>query len=1201
MKLKLLIYCFFVLSNFRLQGQFLFSSLGTKEGMSSRDVKDACKDKDGFIWFGTSNGLNRYDGSGFKIYSRQYKNSRSLTSDIINCVSEVDGNIWIGTPTGLFVLDKKMDTIRPVLFTPNRSTGVLKFEKDFENKTWIITDHRIFILNKGIPEPIEKTYPGTARLVTYKTFNTVERDSFRKGIWFSADNNLFFFHQQSGLFFSQENNPYNWSIFQTGHAISLAVDATGKIWFITSLLPYLQLFDFTTNTSSRIMDSGFEYPKVLKSVNAVGKLMTDSKGRIWISTWGGELLMNIGPNKIINISEQSITGYKPAFTVFETIYSDDAGNDWLLGKDGANKIWGNSVFDYVTQLKYNPVKDKIREFAAINRVVKAGPHEWWICSEAGLHRYNSVSKIQTRTIISPDNYRANRFFHAIFYRNEWWFATGDGILILNPVSNRFRKFTHYAKGYEIKNKSVTNLLVDKKGKLWFSVWNDALYRYDPVTSQTVRYDGHDAGQGDIRTLNCSSASEDIEGNIWITSQLLRKFEITKEKWVKPYLPVHKELFEQEDKFGVAEDKNGNVWIGVSKKGVYCLNKKGNVIDSINSVNGLSSDLVYELCIDKYNRLWVVTSEAVHFVNLENKHVSTLDFRAPYPFGDFWPVLRAEDSLLAVTYNDITCFVNLDKLGEKLQKKKPLITSIKVFETEIPFDFSKPELSLKHSQNFFTIYFSSPHHKEIPSIQYAYKLEGLNIDWVYCGKRQVASYSNVSNGHYRFLVKSTNSNGEWSDAIAIVEINIKAPFWKTAWFISLVVLLALTILWLLYKRYVARNKKKIIEKTIDYFANSVYGENSVNEICWDIARNCISQLQFEDCVVYLIDEKTNRLVQKAAYGPKNPKGHEIENPIEVEMGNGIVGTVALTGKPLLIADTSKDERYVVDDVARLSELAVPILHENKVIGVIDSEHPQKNFFSHEHLKALSTIASISANKIAEAQAEASAKENEIKLLEINRMLAESQLMALRAQMNPHFVFNCLNSIQECIVTQKYGEASNYLNKFSKLFRMVLNNSGRNLVTLEEEAEVLRLYLELELMRFENSFSYTIHIDEELDQEEIMIPSMLVQPYVENALWHGLMHQEGERKLAISFEKISDEVFGCIIDDNGIGRKKSFELKQQQSKAKRHESKGLKITKDRLDVLRKQGYHASLEIIDKYDAQQNPTGTKINIELSTDLVH
>jgi sensor histidine kinase YesM len=219
--------------------------------------------------------------------------------------------------------------------------------------------------------------------------------------------------------------------------------------------------------------------------------------------------------------------------------------------------------------------------------------------------------------------------------------------------------------------------------------------------------------------------------------------------------------------------------------------------------------------------------------------------------------------------------------------------------------------------------------------------------------------------------------------------------------------------------------------------------------------------------------------------------------------------------------------------------------------------------------------------------------------LDRQVIEYELKALHAQMNPHFVFNCLNSIQECIVTQKYGEASDYLNKFSKLFRMVLNNSGRNLVTIEEEAEVLRLYLELEKMRFENSFNYAIRIDEAMDGEELLIPSMLVQPYVENALWHGLMHKEGERNLLISFEKISEEIFRCVIDDNGIGRKRSFELKEQQSKTKRHESKGLKISKDRLDVLLKQGYQATLQIIDKLDEQQRPSGTRIIIELSTDL--
>jgi LytS/YehU family sensor histidine kinase len=350
------------------------------------------------------------------------------------------------------------------------------------------------------------------------------------------------------------------------------------------------------------------------------------------------------------------------------------------------------------------------------------------------------------------------------------------------------------------------------------------------------------------------------------------------------------------------------------------------------------------------------------------------------------------------------------------------------------------------------------------------------------------------------------------------------------------------------------------------------------------------------VVYLVDKNNKVLVQKAAYGPKNPRGHEIINPIEIEIGKGIVGSVAATGKPLLINDTSKDPRYIVDDERRYSELSVPILHDGKVIGVIDSENTKKHFFTEDHLKALTTISSISSNKIAEAQAEAVAKENEVKLLEINKMLAESQLMALRAQMNPHFVFNCLNSIQECIVTQKYGEASNYLNKFSKLFRRVLNNSGKNLVTIDEEKEVLELYLSLEQMRFEQSFVWKMDIDDDLETDEILMPSMLLQPYVENALWHGLMHKEGERKLCIEFSRPQEDVFRCIIDDNGIGRKRSFELKSEQSKTKRHESKGLKISEDRLTVLNRQGYHATLDIADKYDDNGLATGTRVTIELS-----
>jgi sensor histidine kinase YesM len=349
----------------------------------------------------------------------------------------------------------------------------------------------------------------------------------------------------------------------------------------------------------------------------------------------------------------------------------------------------------------------------------------------------------------------------------------------------------------------------------------------------------------------------------------------------------------------------------------------------------------------------------------------------------------------------------------------------------------------------------------------------------------------------------------------------------------------------------------------------------------------------------VDEKKNKLIKTAAYGAIHTKENELINPREIEMGEGIVGTVAKNGTYLLLHDTSKDSRYRIGDAHYYSELAVPIVHEGKTIGVIDSEHPSKGFFTMMHVKALSTIAAISANKIAEAKAEQAAKEAEIKLLEIQKLLAESQLMALRAQMNPHFVFNCLNSIQEFILTENYEEASLYLNRFSKLFRSVLNNSGKVMITLAEEKEVLEMYLSLEYMRFEKSFEYNIEIDEELEQDDIVIPSMLMQPYVENALWHGLMHKQGPRKLTIFFRQLNEDCLQCIVDDNGIGRKKALELKEEQGNTKRHVSKGMSISKDRVELLQKQGHHAVLEIIDKYDENNQATGTKVVIELSTYL--
>lgn len=156
----------------------------------------------------------------------------------------------------------------------------------------------------------------------------------------------------------------------------------------------------------------------------------------------------------------------------------------------------------------------------------------------------------------------------------------------------------------------------------------------------------------------------------------------------------------------------------------------------------------------------------------------------------------------------------------------------------------------------------------------------------------------------------------------------------------------------------------IDSVITFLAESMERAATVDELCWDLAKNCISKLSFEDCVIYMYDEKKGKLVQKAAFGPKNPDGKIIINPIEIAIGKGIVGNVALYGVTELINDTSKDSRYIVDDKRRYSELTVPIKVGTKVIGVIDSEHSSKNFFTAQHLNVLTVISSFLGNKVKE---------------------------------------------------------------------------------------------------------------------------------------------------------------------------------------------------------------------------------------------
>ena len=215
-------------------------------------------------------------------------------------------------------------------------------------------------------------------------------------------------------------------------------------------------------------------------------------------------------------------------------------------------------------------------------------------------------------------------------------------------------------------------------------------------------------------------------------------------------------------------------------------------------------------------------------------------------------------------------------------------------------------------------------------------------------------------------------------------------------------------------------------------------------------------------------------------------------------------------------------------------------------------------------------------------------------EFQRKLADMEMSALRAQMNPHFIFNCLNSIENFVIKNDTLRASTYLNDFARLIRLILQNSRSQYVPLVDEIESLELYLQMESLRFTHKFDYEFLVDENVDPRSIEIPPMLIQPYVENAIWHGLMHKNTTGRLDISLSR-KNGTLQCVIEDNGIGRQKSMEINAAR-RVKKKKSMGMSITEDRIKLLNElYNMNTEVKIEDLKNADGNSLGTRIEINI------
>lgn len=288
---------------------------------------------------------------------------------------------------------------------------------------------------------------------------------------------------------------------------------------------------------------------------------------------------------------------------------------------------------------------------------------------------------------------------------------------------------------------------------------------------------------------------------------------------------------------------------------------------------------------------------------------------------------------------------------------------------------------------------------------------------------------------------------------------------------------------------------------------------------------------------------------------------------------------------------KNQRYFlgcVDDIAIYNR----VLSADDVAGLYSEGDPNRYRNLVMVLLASLVLTTVMVAIVARKFRKALEKEKEKN--RIQRRVFEMETRVIKAQMNPHFIFNSMNSIQQFILADDTANANTYLVKFAKLLRKILESSTDDFISLDNEVDILHKYIEIESLRFDHAFSYEIVVDERLRKPNVRIPHMLVQPFVENAIWHGLLKQESRKDLKVIFSYVDEESLSCTIDDNGAGRatKKAAENRLVAKK----KSLGIHFTSQRLELMRKEwGGKFGVEITDKVSEQGTSAGTRVSVTI------
>jgi len=1203
----LLSACCVAAQNFQEKG---FTNYTTADGLSDNTITGIAQDATGYLWLSTLSGLNRYDGSRFKQY-HSISDSTSPASEEFLGMTRLDKERIGFFSAGLHVLNTHTGETHNI-FIPYHDR---QYEYKFNMIMAALGEHNgdIYVLSRSGFYHFDKNRTLLFRFDFYKGDKVANEHFVFGSDLLQLDNRRLLITSIDGLYlYDKERKQFK---------KMTAADCPSMAEFLSYPNREFRFFEISPGNLLIVKSESdtLVYLNVEKNIKSISRLPVSVKGSEF--SWRSKLA--VAGDSVFYITCQYSGFYKMRFYT------------------GAGTV------------KCYP--EKYFPSYQCNGLLIDKEHNLWVATSKGLFRQANIRSHAQVANIPPE--LENEFpgirIHAVEASGNKLYAgtrAGGGLLVFDKETMHFEKRVNLKKEplahpvYRISPVGTANFLLGTGGPL---------FMYNERKEQKKELKPPGWSQNDWT----NELFKDRRGDIWISSMHIYKYHTAEQKFsvlpVTHSMPVIPIAFAEDtsgymwvaghgitrynaalnnfdrrlDSFPFIKmpdkqvtamiiDQKNVIWFGCVNNGLISYDIDKRTFRHFTRSSGLPDDNISSLMIVG-PKLWIACYSGIACMDLNSLQIKRFGKDEGMPE---MPVMKGskfcydsiQRQLYIGFYTAIVRFSPYEMIGITYRPSL-FIENININGQKNLY-LPRNEITTSWQHNDLAITIGSINFYDGQSQGYAYRVyRNETSPWQQLGSQPSFNISNLAPGKYRIQYKVYSLNNRWPEQVKEIGIQVFPPFWRETWFMFLMMGLLLVMLYLFIRWRINIARKKEMEKTqveklkaddyknryeleqiSNYFSSSLVDKKTADEVLWDVAGHLIGQMNYVDCMIYLWNEDKTKMIQKAAYGPKGKPEYISSHVFDVLPGQGIVGHVMQTLQPVLIKDTRKDNRYRVDDAFRLSEVCVPIIHNKELLGVLDSEHYEADYFTERDIQILTTIATLIGNKLKQLESEKTLEVKQEELTNINEQLAEAKLSALQAQMNPHFVFNALNSIKRMILEGDNEKASRYLSKFAQMIRMTLNHSREAFISLQENTAYLKTYLEMEQLRFDGSFTWNISVAEDIDAEEILVPSLMTQPLVENAIWHGLLPSDGDKKLLIEFKQKLDKI-SCTIEDNGIGFRRSLAEKLQQKTS--HQSVGLDNLRNRIKILNEKfGTGCSLSIRELEDERPGGKGTRVILEFT-----